>query len=326
MKNISGQPKVLKEINKSLILKCIKDKESITRAEIVEATHISHTTVRSILKELIDNEDVVVLGLDKSSGGRRAERYKINANKNCIMVGAIEDTQIYYRVVNLQGKILIENKAPLKSQKDFNPIFEIINNCLKAYKNINKIGLTVPGIITEKGYINGLGVNDWNEICLKKEIEAKCNIPCILENDLNAVALGYLNENPENSTMIYINFTSLGVGSGIIINGEIFKGYGGFAGELGVLPINDSYLNEIILGDCSDGLYIDTIVKTIKIITSLLNPKTIIIGGNTFRYNLYDKIIIQYKEQLDIKANIIIDNKQINYGLLGMSKTILKDI
>lgn len=326
MNDISGKPSVLKEINKSLIIKFIRSKDVVTRAEIVEHTQISHTTVRNILRELIDSEEVLVCGLEKSSGGRRAEIYKINANKNCIIAATVEDKKLHYRVVNLIGEILSESSVTINSKEDIEAIFNVFDEIIYNFKNIKYVGITVPGIVTDRGYINGIEIDIWKEILLKDELKRKYNIPCILENDLNAVALGYFRNNKENKNMVYINFTDLGVGSGIVINGEIFKGEIGFAGEVGVLPIENTYLNEIALGNTSDKRYIDAVVKTIKIICSLLNPKAIVLGGNMFRYSLQSEIINQYEKQFSIKTNIIIDNNQINYGLLGITEIVLDNI
>ncbi|WP_024615338.1 ROK family protein [Clostridium sp. Ade.TY] len=326
MNNILGKPATLKEINKSLIIKCIKSKESVTRADIVEATKISHTTVRNILNELIENEEIVSVGLDNSSGGRRAERYKINANKNCIIAATIEDKKIHYRVVNIIGEILEENSSDIKSKDDNEGIFNTFDIIFNNYNNIKYIGINVPGIVTDKGYINGLCVNDWREICLKEQIKTKYNIPCILENDLNAVAIGYYKNNKESANMIYLSFTDLGVGAGIVINGKVYKGYNGFAGEVGVIPIDDSYLNEIVLGNYNDKKYIDAIVKVLKIISSLLNPKTVVLSGEKLRYSLKDKIINEYEKQFNIKSNIMFVHNESNYGLLGITELILEKI
>ncbi|MBY0757037.1 hypothetical protein K5V21_16460 [Clostridium sardiniense] len=61
-----------------------------------------------------------------------------------------------------------------------------------------------------------------------------------------------------------------------------------------------------------DDKYIDAVVKTLKIISCLLNLETIVLGGEKFRLNLKDKIIKGYNDQLNIKTNIVIDVKHDN--------------
>ncbi|WP_027625259.1 ROK family transcriptional regulator [Clostridium lundense] len=324
--NIAGKPKTLKEVNKTLILQCIKEKQTATRAEITEATKISHTTVRSILKELLKCEDIVIVGLDKSSGGRRAERYKINADKTCIIAATVEAEKLTYRVVNAVGEILEDRSQKLKSKEDIDSIYNTFNRVIDKYKNIKCIGINVPGIVTERGYVSGLGVDDWKEVYLKEELISKYNIPVVLENDLNSVAVGYYKNNTDSGSIIYISFTSLGAGAGIIVNGKLYKGANGSAGEVGVLPIGDTYLNNILLRNLDNDEYINATVKTIKIIASLLNPKTIVLGGNYFRYNLAIPIINRYKNEFNIKTNIIVDKNGSDYGLLGITEIALQKI
>lgn len=202
----------------------------------------------------------------------------------------------------------------------------LFDSIIDKYKNIKYIGIIVPDIITENGYITGLGVDDWREVSLINQIRNKFNIPCILENDLNSIALGYFKTNIECNNMIYLLFTDLVVGGGIVINGKVYQVNKGYAGEVGVLPINDTYLNETILRNSDDDKYIDAVVKTIKIISCLLNLETIVLGGEKFRLNLKDKIIKGYNDQLNIKTNIVIDVKHDNYGLMGISEIILEKL
>ena len=107
MIKVSGKPTEIKNVNTSLILDSIKTRGNATRGEIVKDTNLSHTTVRAILNELIVLEEIVSIGLDKSSGGRRAERYKINSNKRCLLALSIEENIIVYRVVNILGEALL---------------------------------------------------------------------------------------------------------------------------------------------------------------------------------------------------------------------------
>ncbi|MDV3428870.1 MAG: winged helix-turn-helix transcriptional regulator, partial [Bacillota bacterium] len=78
MDNLSGKPQVMKKVNSGLIKQILKDKGSATKAEISESTGISATTVRALLNQLIRSSEIVSLGFDESSGGRRAERYALN--------------------------------------------------------------------------------------------------------------------------------------------------------------------------------------------------------------------------------------------------------
>lgn len=331
MGNVSGKPKDLKRINTSLILNSIKSRSIATRAEIVEDTKISHTTVRAILKGLVDNKEIISIGLGASSGGRRAEQYIMNSNKKCVLVLLLEKSKVYYEVINILGEKIDSGSITINGLEDKETVLNLIDNVCKLHENIKSIGVSVPGIVTDRGYISGLKEENWKEINIKECIEEKVGLPVILENDLNLSALGFYNEyqqnyNKNNINMAYLNFTTLGAGAGIITNGQLVKGDNNYAGEIGILPMKNATLNELLFKELDDSCYIDTILDTVKIVSCILNPEIIVLGGNNFKENLGEKIVKKYNEVSNIKSNILIETKNKNYILEGIKEITLNTI
>lgn len=328
MKKISGKPKDLKIVNQALVIESIRLRENATRAEIVADTGISHTTVRNILTELIAADDIVAIGLDDSSGGRRAERYSLNTGKNYILSVFLEENKLIYNIVNIIGDIIEENSLNLHVSLDENVVDGILNELLSKYIEIKIIGITVPGIVNEEGYLYGGGMDNLTLIKINKHIEEKYNIPVILENDLNAILLGFSSDYlKSNATMdlniAYINFTTLGAGAGIMVNGNLVRGKDNFAGEIGFLPIGDSYVNELLLKDLSNEAYCSLVVNILKIIDCIINPKVIVLGGNDFRYNLTLPIKETYEKNNKINSELLTIEDSYKLGLKGITKLSL---
>lgn len=328
MKKISGKPKDLKIVNQALVIESIRLRENATRAEIVADTGISHTTVRNILTELIAADDIVAIGLDDSSGGRRAERYSLNTGKNYILSVFLEENKLIYNIVNIIGDIIEENSLNLHVSLDENVVDGILNELLSKYIEIKIIGITVPGIVNEEGYLYGGGMDNLTLIKINKHIEEKYNIPVILENDLNAILLGFSSDYlKSNATMdlniAYINFTTLGAGAGIMVNGNLVRGKDNFAGEIGFLPIGDSYVNELLLKDLSNEAYCSLVVNILKIIDCIINPKVIVLGGNDFRYNLTLSIKETYEKNNKINSELLTIEDSYKLGLKGITKLSL---
>lgn len=328
MKKISGKPKDLKIVNQALVIESIRLRENATRAEIVADTGISHTTVRNILTELIAADDIVAIGLDDSSGGRRAERYSLNTGKNYILSVFLEENKLIYNIVNIIGDIIEENSLNLHVSLDENVVDGILNELLSKYIEIKIIGITVPGIVNEEGYLYGGGMDNLTLIKINKHIEEKYNIPVILENDLNAILLGFSSDYlKSNATMdlniAYINFTTLGAGAGIMVNGNLVRGKDNFAGEIGFLPIGDSYVNELLLKDLSNEAYCSLVVNILKIIDCIINPKVIVLGGNDFRYNLTLSIKETYEKNNKINSELLTIKDSYKLGLKGITKLSL---
>ena len=328
MKKIAGTPKELKNVNTSLIMNSIRTRGNATRGEIVKDTGISHTTVRVILNELIEIDEITSIGLDESSGGRRAERYKINSNKRCIIVISIEKSKMFYRVVNALGEILEEDMKLVNGVEDTDTILNIVENIYKVYHNIKGIGISVPGIVTEEGYLSGIRMEDWKEIKIKKQLEEKYKIPILLENDINSISMAFYNDYLEKNNcgsmnLAYLSFTTLGAGAGIIVNGNVVKGDDGYAGEIGFIPMGNTFLNDMLFRDLDDDTYCNAIINTIKIISTIINPKVVVLGGNNFRYYIKDKIIDKYNKEFNIKTKILIENRKVDYALEGIKEKAL---
>lgn len=329
MNRIAGKPKELKRVNISLIMESIRLRESASRAEIVEDTNISHTTVRAILAELMESNDIVSVGLDESSGGRRAERYGLNTNKNYILSIVIEEKKLIYSVVNILANTIEEKTIKIDGLLDIKAIDNAIEKLMTKYKNIKAIGISVPGIVNETGYLSGYGMDDLKQIDINKHIENKYNIPVILENDLNAITLGFAAEYMKNHTnedlnITYINFTSLGAGAGIMVNGSLVRGKDNFAGEIGFLPMGHSKVNELLLKNLNNDEYCNLVVNVIKIISCIINPKLIVLGGNSFRYDLLDKIKEKHNKDSRVSTEIIAIEDSYKSGLRGVTKLTLE--
>lgn len=298
MSNLSGKPQIMKRVNNGLIKQVIKERGSATNAEIVEGTGISATTVRTLLSQLILDQEIVNLRLDESSGGRRAERYALNLNNNLSLSFYIKDKNINYAVSDALGDI-IENKSVKFGKNEYQEaLTKFIDKMIKKY-TIKSIGIGVSGVVDRGNYFSGKQLNDWKKINIGEYIQEKYNIPTILENDLNAMAIGFSlnyikemkNLDIKSLNVVYINFTEDGVGAGIIANGQLVRGENNFAGEIGFMPIsNQGHLEYLLSNNPDDKKYVEIVSKVITILNCIINPAFIVIGGSTLRINLIGDI------------------------------------
>lgn len=324
MDSLSAKPQIMKKVNSALIKEVIKNTGSATKAQIAETSGISATTVRTLLEELITNKEIISLGLDNSSGGRRAERYALNLEYNNSLAFYIKDGYVNYAVTNPLGNIIEKDKVKIDYDYDEEIIEKFIDNVVND-RNIKAIGIGVPGVVDKGMYFSGKGLNDWKKFELGKHLEKKLGIPIVLENDLNAMALGFSlnysknvkNLKIETLNLIYLHFAKAGVGAGIIANGQLIRGRNNFAGELGFLPINGmGHLENILDNNVDDKIYIDIVSQTIAILNCVTNPSFIVIGGDTLRRNLMDEIKNTCEKYLanNIKPEIILsENSEQDY-------------
>jgi predicted NBD/HSP70 family sugar kinase len=301
MSNISGKPQVMKKANSLLIKEILRKRGSATKSELTLETGISATTIRTLLDELIEANEVVKFGLDESSGGRRAERYALNLNESLVLAFYVRGKYISYVIANVLGEVIENKQVQANGPNYVDDIDKAINDILRNNSFIKAIGISVPGIvdIDNRKYLSGKKLGGWEEYDIGAYIENKYNIPVLLENDLNAIALGHsLNlmkkldvDDLSILNMIYIYFAATGVGAGIVTNGKLVRGGNNFAGELGFMPVtNDKYLQGFIETNPDDDSYVDIISRVIATVNCVINPDIVVIGGETFRFPLIERI------------------------------------
>ncbi|MDO4275684.1 MAG: ROK family protein [Eubacteriales bacterium] len=294
MDSLAGRPKLLKQGNLTLIRKVIMGKKTATRAEIAEETKISSTTVRSLLAEMLENGEIESIGYDKSSGGRKAERYRFRPERYYGAAFCISDEQMYGLLVNVCGEIVEKRKLEVINNSYEETIVSFLDEEMED-KEIKSIGIGVPGVVEGGCYWKKrLDDDRLYKVVIGENLAQRYKLPVILENDLKAIAIGfgrcYLNEFPgevpDNINMAYLHFAKGCISAGFITGGKIVRGYSNFAGELGLIPMNKGkLLDECMAEDMEDGEYVDYFIRIISWICAILNPQYVALGGSDFREN-----------------------------------------
>lgn len=296
MQSITGKPELMKQMNTTLLYKALIELRTATRAELAEFTQISATTVRSLLEELLRSGEITETARDESSGGRRAQRYCLNSQRNLVLLLYLEDTQLVYQVNDLLGNVLENGTAAALGDFKAPAVLGFISKCL-ARRPICAIGLGVPGIVENKRFFVSSGINQWGVDNLGEQIQRRFQLPVVLENDLNAIAFGFAIRHAERQpacgfdsiNIAYIHFNKSCAGAGIIINGKVVRGAKRFAGELGFLPMEENWsLDRLLQSNCSRDALASAVYRVVSIVNCVTNPSLIVIGGDLFSSDRID--------------------------------------
>lgn len=292
MDQLTAKPQVLKQANLSMIRKALKEKGSATRAEIVGATQISSTTVRSILSEMIENDEIESIGHDASSGGRKAERYRLRPDRYHGAVFCISGQELHSLLINACGEIQ-ETFCLEVPDRNFEREMTAVLDDLTSRIEIRTIGIGVPGIVEGGSYWKkSLADDKLYQVDIGARISEKYKIPVVLENNLNATTIGfvkcYQNQYPkepsEGINMAYLHFSKGCVSAGFIAGGRIIRGNSNFAGELGLIPMEDGRtLDEWMADTLDDVQYTRLMAKIIYWVCGILNPQYIALAGEDLR-------------------------------------------
>jgi predicted NBD/HSP70 family sugar kinase len=242
----TGDLKLIQELNRSIILRTIRHYGPISRSEIAKKNKISPTTVTAAVKELIRQGLVYEDGVGVSTGGRKPVLVRFSSDSKFIIAVAITNSSIKIAEMNLEAKVRRQKVFPvynLTGKLVIDYLLKSIGQFLEEYSDLTKcIGISIisPGIINvDKGIIYENTKLKLKNIPLKEMVEKQFKLKTWLENDANAIALAEkrFGAYRKFKNLIYITIGD-GVGAGIIVNGSIFRGCRGGAGEVGHTSID----------------------------------------------------------------------------------------
>ncbi len=291
MNDLTAKPHILKQVNLSSIRRVIQAKGTATRAEIAQETRISSTTVRSMLTEMLNDGAIESVGYDESSGGRKAERYRFKMDRYYGVAFCITEAVIHCLVVDICGQIVRTEQLPVLSGDIKEPILRFLDAFTKK-SEIKSIGLGVPGIVEDGHYLKNNSARELCKVDIRSFLAERYRVPVILENDLNAIAIGfgrcYEKQFPSDSTqninLAYLSLNKGCISAGFIAGGKIIRGWKNYAGELGLIPSHgERSLAECLAEPMDDAAYTIFIANLIAWICAVLNPEYIVLGGPYLR-------------------------------------------
>lgn len=242
MKKASNS-KDLKVLNRLLVRDTIRRMGLIARYELAKETGLTPPTVTVIVNELIKDGIVLEVGPGESSGGRRPVMLELNPRAAFIFAVRIQRSEAVTAIFNLVGNILNQHSQTLNT---FSPeelvgvIGESYDWLLKSTAIDKKLllwcGVATPGLVdSSSGVVERSSNLGWEKVPLGELLSKRLDgLPVHIENISNSAALAEeeFGGGQGSSDMIYLNL-SVGIGAGIIINKEIYRGFRGYAGEIG---------------------------------------------------------------------------------------------
>ena len=242
-----GNSIVVRKWNLSSIFKAIRKQGPISRTALTEISGCSAGTVSNHVRTLIKKGFVIETKKGISSGGRKPVQLMINPNKAYIFSIEIEVNQIKIVMFDLEIKIIKKSIIPIISKDDYKKTLEQVffeMDKMMEEKNLKSdnllgIGVAVPGLIDKvKGVLEFAPNLGWRNVHISKIFKDRYGLPILLNNEAKAAAIGereYIY--PKINNMVFVSINE-GIGCGIFINGELYRGASGNAGEFGHIIID----------------------------------------------------------------------------------------
>src|SRR5215467_7268212 len=228
----------IRDINRQIVLNYVREREPISRAEIARETELQRSTVSAIVEDLKTEGLVEEVGEGESTGGRRPTLLKLRAAEPIALGVSITPTCTTVATSDLAGRVLDQEEFLTDPEKTIHSVIEVVREFTTRYKgSIEGVGLSLPGLVDPStGTALYIPYFLWRDLPISKMISDAVGLPVVIDNDANAVALAELwFGRPEVSDArdFILVLVAEGVGTGIIFDGQVYRGERGAAGEFG---------------------------------------------------------------------------------------------
>lgn len=240
---ISANSKVVRNINRAIILNCIRERQPICRADIARLTRLNKSTVSSIVLELL-NEDLLHEHEEKTTSvGRNPINLSLKTGRNFFGAISFDSATTRVAVVDVDGMIVHTAKIQTRQCQAEEFIVECIDQLIQLrtthhLSQFKGVGVSVAGIVDPvKGKVVFSSNLEWEDVDISEILTSHFpKVPVVaVENDAKSAALAELWFGKHNVRLSNFVFLSVGrgIGAGIVIDRRILSGESYLAGEFG---------------------------------------------------------------------------------------------
>lgn len=238
----AGDQSRLRRLNTLAVIEAIRD-EALTIPLTAKATGLSKTSTDSLIAHLVQLGWVVPVDpLAPSGAGRPATRYRFKADAAVVLGIDIGRHTVRAELADLNGEVFASADAP--ASEDDGPIDvlasavrladELLTHAKRERSSVWAIGVSVPAVVYQD--VITRGPSGWAGINVKDVLSTDFECRIVVENDSNlaAFAEAWKGRASDVSDLVYIHSGNR-TGSGLVINGSLFRGSNGAAGEIGAI-------------------------------------------------------------------------------------------
>jgi predicted NBD/HSP70 family sugar kinase len=245
---MEGVVEIKSYLNKLKIIKNLFVKGPNTASEICDEVGISLPTVNALLGDLMNSGAVIKQGRAESQGGRKPDLYRLEADAFFVLSVDLSKYSICLALYNCNHELAFQkedHKINLNNEKEtFDQLCKLIEQYLERSgipsEKVIAMGFSMPGLVDSIGGVNYTYLR-FGKKTLLENLELRFQKKIFLENDARAMTLAEYKFGSEHTHKNVLGiFIGWGIGLGIIIDGKIYQGASGFAGEFAHSPIFES--------------------------------------------------------------------------------------
>ncbi len=256
MKNFTGsKPRIIKYHNQITILRLFSLHDVLSITKVSKITELSKTTVITIFNYLLDKKIIISTGKGNStaSGGKKPELFELNKKYGYALSIHILNNKLLLSIADTKADLFSTKAVPINEDESADKVTDIISNFInevtldEAYVDRHLLGISIAsqGVTdSEKGEVlSSSRFPSWEyrtpllEMIRKK---TSSDFSFWMDNHIRFISLAeQLKGNAKNiGKFLVLKAGSDGVGGGIIINGDIYRGHNYLAGEIGHMRLD----------------------------------------------------------------------------------------
>lgn len=239
----TGDRAMIRELNTSIVLDCVRRQGPISRAQIARVTGMGRSTISGIVAFLLDKGLVETVGAGTSTGGRKPEILAFRPDRYAAVGIKLQPGGIKAVLTDLNGQIVVRAEASV-GKRDLDSALAAIDRVYAGLtagldpERLLGVGLAIPGLVD-----SGRGISvrphffEWRGAPIRELLEERWGVPVWVDNDARVGALGERWRRSEaDATFLFVT-VGIGIGAGIVVDGALMEGDLVGAGHLGHMMI-----------------------------------------------------------------------------------------
>lgn len=232
------------------VLQLIRDRTCRTRKELIEVTGLSRSTVTDRVDRLIEAGYIHESGVATSGGGRPPSVLDIDATSRLALVADLGASHARVALTDLAARPMAEEHIEMRIARGPEAVLTWVRQAFRRLLDrtgrpagqVCGIGLNLPGSVDHASgrMIRSFLMPGWDDHPISEALRAEFEVPVLVENDANAMALGEWWSSWRGCASLVLVKVSTGIGTGIVLDGRVYRGVEEAAGNLGHVRLSES--------------------------------------------------------------------------------------
>jgi predicted NBD/HSP70 family sugar kinase len=243
---MSGSPSLLRLINSVAVLSALRASSPATLTDLATSTGLSRPTVEAAIEDLIEQGWAAELAAESDRRvGRPARRYVFRADSGYVLGFDIGAHRVIGVLANLNGEHVHTHETQVDPRLDperrIAVVRSVATKCLAKGEVDRSLvmaaGVSLPGIVAPDGTVTlSTVLPGWQDIPLSRRLAKSFSCPVLVDNDANSAARAerWHGVAKDVDDLIYL-LIGRRIGAGLVLGGRVHRGFGGAAGEIGLL-------------------------------------------------------------------------------------------